>query len=92
MNLLKMAINEADDREDAFERQIFRPTPNEPKYAFQSFDASRFNVFFIDEFDASEYKLSDMKKALAGEIFTTNCKNLNAKSCCCCCCCCCLLD
>lgn len=80
MNLLKIAINEEKDSDEAYERQIFRPTPNEPKYAYQSFDSNRFNVFFIDEFDASEYKISDMKKALAGESFPTNCKNAYSKT------------
>lgn len=64
--------NELDESE--IEIQIYRPTPSEPKYAWQSFDKSRYNIMVIDEFYIDEYNIADMKRALAGEVFVSNTK------------------
>lgn len=89
-NLLKMCIDPKDDDDndedddddddnnddddDYIESHIFRPTPNEQKYAFQEWDRYKYNICIIDEFQDSQFDLSDLKKAIAGECFVTNCK------------------
>ena len=68
-----------DQDEYSYETQIFRPTPNEFKYAWQDYDSDRHTLVVIDEFNIQEYNLNDFKKAIAGEQLTTNCKGSSAK-------------
>lgn len=63
--------NELDNEYD-YESQIFRPTPNDKRFAWQEFDLNQHNLVVIDEFDTNEYNLTDLKKLLAGECFTAN--------------------
>jgi hypothetical protein len=56
------------------ENQVFRPAPNEHRFAWQSFDHKKHNLIIIDEFQIDEYNTSDMKRALAGESFVANSK------------------
>ena len=58
--------------EDFFENQIFCPTPNEKRFAWQDFDAQLHNLVVIDEFEISEYNVTDLKKVLAGESLVVN--------------------
>jgi len=62
-----------------YEQHIFQPLPNEPKYAFQDYDAELHKIIKIDEFDIREYKISDMKKLLAGESLRVNSKNQSGR-------------
>lgn len=68
-----------DDDDDEIEELIFRPTPNEQKYAFQDWDKFKFNICIIDEFQDSQFDLADLKKAIAGECFVANCKHEQSK-------------
>lgn len=61
-----------DDDEDYFENQIFCPTPNEKRFAWQDFDVQLHNLVVIDEFEISEYNVTDLKKVLAGESLVVN--------------------
>ena len=63
-----------DGYDDYIESHIFRPTPNEQKYAFQDWDRYKYNICIVDEFQDSQFDLPDLKKAIAGECFVTNCK------------------
>ena len=83
MNLFKIAVDNLNNEtvdDDAYEAHLFRPTPNEPKYSWQDFEFNKYNLVLIDEFDVKEFKVSDLKKALAGESFIANVKNGKAKN------------
>lgn len=71
-NLIKTCINKYEDDSYDIENQIFRPTPNEKKFAWQEFDKNLHNLVIIDEFDISEYNLTDIKKVLSGECLVAN--------------------
>lgn len=70
---------EEEDDEDDYERQIFRPTPNDMKYAWQAYDKSSHNICVIDEFSMSQYNVNDFKKAIAGETLVANGKNITPR-------------
>lgn len=80
--LLSNCINshQVSDPDDyKYEEQVFQPLPNEPRYAFQDYDAEVHKIIKIDEFDIREYKVSDLKKLLAGESLRINCKNQSGR-------------
>ncbi len=64
---------------EAYNAQVFRPTPNEFKYAWQDFESDSYNLVIIDEFKVDEYNISDLKKILAGEWVVSNVKGMKAK-------------
>ena len=80
--LLANCINSPDELDrhhpnydfNRFQAQTFKPTPNDFKFAWQSFSKDEHNVVYIDEFDITEYNVADFKKAIAGETFITNVK------------------
>lgn len=81
-NLVKSCVNiEENENEEnvQFEEQIFRPTPNEKKYAWQDFDTNLHNIVIVDEFDISEYNITDLKKVLSGECLVANRKGGSSK-------------
>lgn len=73
------SANRPDFLENMYKMQIFMPTPNEFKYAWQSFDEDIHKLVVIDEFDVSNYEVTDLKKALAGETFVANIKGSISK-------------
>jgi hypothetical protein len=74
-DLLKASINPMEEtNEDFYQNYIFNPTPYEQKYAFQTYIPKKHLLMVIDEFNVSEYSLSDLKKCLAGEQFMSNIK------------------
>jgi hypothetical protein len=78
--MLGLCINPANTSNEYFyENQCFQPLPNEPKYAYQDYDSSIHKILKIDEFEVSEYKVSDLKKLLAGESFRANGKNQSGR-------------
>jgi hypothetical protein len=72
---LNPSSKQNDDEEYFYERQVFRPLPNEPKYSMQGYEKKLHNIILIDEFDITEYNCSDLKKILAGESIMSNTKN-----------------
>lgn len=86
-NLLSLCVYEKsnpskiklDNVDIELESYTFRPTPNDFQFAFQSFDASIHLFTHIDEFDIAEFNVSDMKRFMAGEPFTSNVKQSKAK-------------
>lgn len=73
-DLLRKSISDPGDEEDAYENQIFFPTPCDRNFGWQQFDPNKHNLMMIDEFDIKEYNLSALKKILAGETLVANCK------------------
>ncbi|CAF1067526.1 unnamed protein product [Brachionus calyciflorus] len=75
-SLIKTCVNPPSEQEDQdenfYEEQIFRPTPNEKRFAWQEFDSSLHNITLIDEFDITEYNVTDLKKILSGECLIAN--------------------
>ena len=80
--LLARCINEEDDDADQYEQQVFTPTPNDFRFAYQEFDATMHNVMLVDEFDFAEYNLNDFKKATEGRSIAVNCKGTRARRTC----------
>jgi len=75
-----MASNQMNDSDEyMYEQQIYQPLPNEPRYAFQDYDADYHKIVKIDEFDIREYKVCELKKLLAGESLRINCKNQSGR-------------
>lgn len=64
-----------EEEEFLYERMIYCPMPNEPKYAMQNYDQRMHKLIVIDEFDISQYQVNDLKKLLAGESLMINSKN-----------------
>jgi hypothetical protein len=61
-----------------YHRQIFGPTPNEFKYAWQSFNKDLHKIVVIDEFETSNFSTSDLKLALSGETLISNVKGASS--------------
>lgn len=55
------------NNEYAYEDHVFRPTPHDERFAWESFDDKKFSVMVIDEFDIRDYNINDLKKILEGE-------------------------
>ncbi|CAF1071936.1 unnamed protein product [Brachionus calyciflorus] len=76
LNLIRAClsqINEEDEIvDDIIELQIMRPTPRDKKFAWQDFNSSLHKIVLMDEFDISDYDVTDLKKALAGETLVAN--------------------
>lgn len=81
--LLKACIpvDEAEALADprAYEKHIFRPTPNDTRFAYEEYDERVHSVMLINEFDPDEYNLSDLKKALEGDSFVIGCKHTSSR-------------
>jgi hypothetical protein len=74
--LLAKCLNPiSNDNEFFYDKLLFEPMPNEPKYSLQGYDSNVHKIVFVDEFDISSYQCSDFKKLLAGESLITNTKN-----------------
>jgi len=75
-----LTINENEDYDEyAYESQIFRPTPNDTRFAWQDFEPKIHNMVLIDEFDILQFDVSDFKKAIAGECLIANVKCQHSK-------------
>lgn len=69
--------NNVDD--EFIESYIFRPTPNENDFAFQEWDRFKYNICIFNKFQESQFDLLDLKKAIAGKFFMTNCKYIQVR-------------
>lgn len=78
-NQLNEEDDDDNDNDDLFEEQIFCPTANEKRFAWQDFDPRLFNLVLIDEFDINEYNVTELKKVLAGETLIANRKGQSSK-------------
>lgn len=80
--LLKIAVDHGTDNiddQDVIDKQVFRPTPNETRFAWQRYQRNSFNIMLIDEYYNSEYNIADIKRVLAGETLLANVKGLEPK-------------
>lgn len=83
LDLFKASINPVGEtNEDYYENHIFKPTPKEDKYSYQTYEPKKQLIMFIDEFNVSDFSFCDLKKCLAGESFMTNVKQGSPKSIC----------
>lgn len=78
-NLLSRTINLPEDEEDDYERFVFTPVPNDPKFAYQGFESQLHKVVVGDEFHFPEYNINDFKRFVAGETVVVNRKGQASK-------------
>lgn len=64
---------------NAYERHVFKPTPNDLRFAWEEFDERLHSVMIINEFDFEEFCLSDLKKAFEGDSLVIGCKHTKSK-------------
>lgn len=81
-HLLKIAVDHGSENiedQDVLDKQVFRPQPNEPRFAWQRYQTNSFNIMLIDEYYDGEFNLGEIKKVLAGETLTANVKGQEPK-------------
>jgi hypothetical protein len=64
--------------DNSWEKFIFRPTPSDDRFAYEDYDPKLHRCVVIDEFDFKEFKVTDLKKLLAGETITVGRKGLKS--------------
>lgn len=71
--------NDPDYDADKYEHQIYKPTKNDFKFAWDTFNKDIHKIIMIDEFDHADFDVNILKHALSGESFKANVKGQPGK-------------
>ena len=59
---------------EGLNNEIYEPIPNTDRFAYQEFNSDIHKIMIIDEFNIKNFNFEMLKKALAGERFTSDSK------------------